>query len=140
MTPAAPTQQGAGTPGDRLDAIAGLVSALDQLGVIFHAEICESGFYQGRDQHDPEFAALKAALIASEAHELFDALRCDIALEPAKQIPDFTQEENELADVVIRALDYAAWRNVRLGAAILAKCRMNRTRGAPGSRFGGKLF
>lgn len=57
------------------------------------------------------------ALMHSELSELLEGIR-----KPAvSSIPPFTNEEEELADLLIRAFDYAGGFNLRLGQAVLAK-------------------
>ena len=46
----------------------------------------------------------------------------------SEHIPDFTGVEEELADVIIRILDYSAARNLRLWEAVRAKMAYNETR------------
>ncbi|NJK88109.1 MAG: hypothetical protein HC923_01090 [Myxococcales bacterium] len=48
--------------------------------------------------------------------------------ERSEKIPEFTQTEEELADTVIRAMDFAQERKCRLLAAIVAKLAFNETR------------
>lgn len=64
------------------------------------------------------------ALMHSEASELLEAAR-DEEMRESKKIPGFTQAEEEAADLVIRVMDYAVGRKIRLGAAILAKHHYN---------------
>lgn len=65
------------------------------------------------------------ALIHSEASELLESTR-----KPAQDqhCPEFTNEEIELADIVIRVMDYAQGFDLRLGEAIVAKLKFNATR------------
>lgn len=69
---------------------------------------------------------LKCALVHSEASEWLEGARHG---NPADQhCPEFTSEEIELADVLIRIFDYAGQFHLRLGAAVEAKMKFNRTR------------
>lgn len=77
-----------------------------------------------------------AMLIVTEIAEAIEALRVGEG-RPSEKIPEFSKEEEELADAVIRILDFAGRKNYRLGAAILAKHAYNRTRPR---MHGGKLF
>lgn len=70
----------------------------------------------------------------SELSEALEALRHGNPMDD--HIPEFTGVEAELADVVIRVMDYACSRNLRLGEAIVAKMAYNTTR----ENKHGKLF
>lgn len=75
------------------------------------------------------------ALMHSELSEALEALRHG---NPADdKIPAFSGVEAELADTVIRIMDYAEARGLRLAQAILAKAEMNRGRER---MHGGKKF
>ena len=74
-------------------------------------------------------------LFHSEISEAVEALRNG---DPASEkIPEFSQLEEELADTVIRIMDYAEHRGIDLWSAILAKAEYNKGRSY---RHGGKLF
>lgn len=114
-----------------------IISGLDALATYVHDEAVYTGFYDLVDPEDPRHQASIAGLIASEAHEIIEALRSP-RRETAKRIgPDFWHEEEEAADTQLRLFDYCAWRNLRLGEAVRAKLEANRGRG---HRFGGKRF
>lgn len=120
-----------------IPALDSIVAGLDALATYMHDEVVHTGFYDLVDPGDPRHQASVAGLIASEAHEIIEALRSPVR-ETAKKIgPDFWHEEEEAADVLIRLLDYCAWRNLRLGEAVRAKLEANKGRG---HRFGGKRF
>jgi len=75
------------------------------------------------------------ALMHSELSEMLEALRHDNP--PSEHIPQFSAVEEELANVVIRAMDYAVAKNHRIAHAIIAKIEFNRTREY---KHGGKKF
>ena len=74
-------------------------------------------------------------LIVSELAELLEEMR--VGGRESAKIDGFTSEEEELADAVIRILDFSGRKGYRLGAAILAKHEYNRGREF---KHGGKLF
>lgn len=64
-------------------------------------------------------------LIVSELGEALEGIRKP---GPSEHIPEFTGEEEEIADALIRILDYAGGNNIRLMDAIEAKLVYNATR------------
>lgn len=66
--------------------------------------------------------AMKMALMHSEISEALEGQRMGMMSE---KLPDFSAEEEELADAVIRILDYAGMKKLKLGRAILAKMAYN---------------
>src|SRR5207247_1841813 len=70
------------------------------------------------------------ALMHSELSEALEAIRKSIEKGPImdEHCPEFKSIDIELADCIIRILDYAYARKVRLGEAILAKHEYNKSR------------
>lgn len=81
-------------------------------------------------QHFRDFeaarAGLKLALIVGEIGEALEAVRKNLG--PDDHIPEFSAEEAEIADAVIRIMNYATDRKLRLAEAIAAKNEFNRNR------------
>jgi len=67
----------------------------------------------------------KIALMHSELSEALEADRKDL---PSEKIPGFSGVEEELADCVIRILDFSGHHNLRLAEAIAAKLQHNLSR------------
>lgn len=75
------------------------------------------------------------ALMHSELSEALEGLRHG---DPASdKIPEFTSSEEELADVIIRIMDYGCARNLKIAEALIAKMKYNE---GCTERHGGKLF
>ena len=99
------------------DLRAELTYLLNQLQVSVHDNAVEKGFWE---KDDPYHVGLNIALIASEAFEALDGYR------KLDNYKDSVIEE--LADVVIRALDVAAVMDRSLAEAILRKVEINKGR------------
>lgn len=78
------------------------------------------GFYDG-DINIGE----KIALIHEEVSEALSAIRAADPDAPDKHVPQYSNFAAELADVVIRVLDLAAYKNIPLGDVIVAKMIYN---------------
>ena len=80
----------------------------------------EKGFWRCNRSHGEVLA-----LIHSEVSEALEALRTKSS---STKIPGFLGVEEELADVVIRIMDYSMQYNFNLPAAILSKMKYNEGR------------
>ncbi len=117
--------------------IAEVMRAIDSITLLVHEVARRSGFYDDVNPDDRRHVASIAGLIGSEVNEIIETLRAP-TMPPAKTIGgNFTHEEEEGGDVLIRHLDYCGWRRLRVGAAAIAKLEVNRGRG---HRYGGKRF
>ena len=71
----------------------------------------------------------------SELSEVLEAFRNNNP--KSEKIPEFSNAEEELADVVIRIMDFSYARNLDIPAAILAKMEYNKNRPI---KHGGKVY
>lgn len=69
---------------------------------------------------------LKLMISVGELAETLEAVRKNLG--PDSHIPEFTSEEAEVADAIIRLMNYATDRKLRLAEAIFAKTEYNRHR------------
>ncbi|MGD9674516.1 MAG: hypothetical protein AB7U98_13670 [Candidatus Nitrosocosmicus sp.] len=83
------------------------------------------GWNQTQGFWDSNNTAEKLALMHSELSEALEADRKHLR---SDHIPEFTGVEEELADCLIRILDFAGYHNLRLGEAFIAKLQYNLTR------------
>jgi NTP pyrophosphatase (non-canonical NTP hydrolase) len=75
-------------------------------------------------------------LFITEIAEAFEDIRKHGVHKQSEHIPDYSVEEEELADVCIRIFDWAGGIGLRLGSAINAKLEFNGNR----PHLHGKLF
>ena len=96
--------------------------SLEELIAEAHAAMKSNGFWESANLGE------KLCLIHGEVSEVMEHYRKGTAAEPSAKIPEFTNEEEELADIVLRILDLAGHRGVRLVDAMEAKHAYNLTR------------
>lgn len=94
-------------------------------GLEFFYNAKAHGFWETDGSPEVTKKAEKLALIHSEISECLEAIRKP---HPDKYCPDYSAEEVELADAVIRILDYCANYGLRIDEAVKAKHEFNKTR------------
>lgn len=132
-----------------MDAGLLFIEGFNSLAMDVHITAQEKGWWDMRDslvqaaeKHSPELAefarkAVACQMIALEHSELSEGLEGLRKNLNDDKIPEFTMEEAEAADCIIRIMDRAYARKLRIAEAVVAKMAMNRTRP---HMHGGKAF
>ncbi len=106
------------------------IFTFNKLSEYIHEWAKEKGFWDVEHRNDSEMIML----MVTELSEAVEALRygnypSETLHAKYKVPPDFiSQVEEELADCVIRIMDYCAFKNFNLGKAIIEKMKYNETR------------
>jgi hypothetical protein len=106
------------------------MASFDMLALRQYAINQNHGFYA-----KPVEDGTRIALIHSELSEALEADRHGNP--PDDHIPEFSGMEAELADAILRIMDFSVHRNLRVGQAVVAKLKYNATRPP---MHGGKKF
>jgi len=101
---------------------------IDNIQKAIHETAKEKGWWD-----EPRETGTCLMLMVSELAEAMEGYR--VGNPPSDKIPAFSQIEEELADVIIRILDYAEHNGFCIEGAIVAKMAYNKTRE---HRHGGK--
>lgn len=106
------------------------VVEFQEMAAEVHQTTCENGWWD-EERDDGRLIAL----MHSELSEALEALRNGNPTD--EHCPAFSNLEIELADLIIRVMDFGCARDLRLAAAVVAKDAFNKTRG---HHHGGKKF
>ena len=116
---------------------------LRQLLTLFSAELHQNsrakGWWDDRDELSKTPAghvAVDIGCLALAGTELAEAIEATRVPCQDDHIPFYTGQEAEVADTIIRLLDFAAARNLKVVDAMIAKADYNRSRSY---KHGGKL-
>jgi len=97
------------------------IENFDYMAERVYQNAIQKGFYE-----TPPSDSDRVAHIHGEVSEAWEWLRQGNP--PSDHIPEFLGTEEEVADAVIRLMDWARYRGWRLGEAIIAKHEYNLTR------------
>jgi hypothetical protein len=94
------------------------VESFTAMSVAFEENALKKGFWS-----DNPTVGDKIALMHQELSELLETYRSDS--KPSAKIPDFSEAEEEVADLIIRAADFGYHYSLRIAEAIVAKHAYN---------------
>jgi NTP pyrophosphatase (non-canonical NTP hydrolase) len=104
------------------------ISAFNHVAQLAHNNAVAKGFWD-----NPEDDLAKICKMHEELSEACSAVRHGNP--PDDKIPEFSGVEAELADCIVRIMDFAAGRNLRVSEALISKMEFNKSR----PRLHGKL-
>ena len=105
----------------------GLAAEINVLQNFCHSQAANMGWYTDLKTGEPKVMnkGERLMLINSELVEAFEGVRKNLMDD---HLPHRKMEEVELADAVIRIMDYAGYEGMDIGGAIMEKLIYNRTR------------
>lgn len=114
---------------DIKDVNAEVVKIINELANRCHSDAVRKGFWEV-ERNKGELLML----MVSEISECLEGLRGD---NKSDKLEGFSAEEEEISDLILRALDFAAAFDLRIGEALVAKLAFNKSRP---HKHGGKKF
>lgn len=103
---------------------------LDRLGRYIHDWAVDKGFW-AKPRNDGEMIALMHSEL-SEALEAIREVQPELGgyhgSQPSKHVPEITALEEEMADTIIRILDFSYAKGLRIGRAVRMKMAFNEGR------------
>lgn len=103
--------------------------ALNELADAAYKNACDKGFHDSDyEKSSVELYAKWTANIHGETSELWEAARKGHLKQPCDKDCPLTCEEEELADIIIRAMDTSKARGVDIGRAVEVKMAYNAVR------------
>ncbi len=103
------------------------MSILNSLALTINATAREHGFYDKQETLE-EYMNRACANLHDEVSELHEAFRNNKLYALSEKGMNMTYLEEELADIIIRALDTAYYLNVDIHTSVLSKMEYNKTR------------
>lgn len=102
----------------------GSARVLDELAEECSSIAISKGFWQFEVHTDSTLVkTTKAMLVVTELAELVESVRAKTPV--PSSLPGFSNEEEEIADAIIRLLDYAGFYELNIGQAVVAKMEKN---------------
>jgi len=119
------------------EAVAAAADGLNKLARVVFDMACDKGWWGDCSEEaiQSRNEAEMIALMHSELSEALEGLRHGNP--PSDKIPEFSQVEEEFADVIIRIMDMAPSRGLNIAGALIAKVEYNAHRPY---KHGGKKF
>lgn len=106
--------------------------AVEQLAVLCHQTSVTRGYYPPGDP--PPTFAHSMGLVMTELAEVVECERKKWVATPSEKIPAYTRLEEEVADAVIRLMDFSGLHGLDVGGAVVAKLLFNRAQSQTANR------